>query len=147
MKTVLDQDETFVIVQLRADNLDERQQLGVLANALEGTTHGKLSNYSFRLRREWIKWPNPDPPTRLLAMPRWRCHKVVEAFKIGLIDNVDETKVVIMPEDMNATGVEVSAEWFNKHKPQVGGYLVQYEPDGYRSYSPPEAFEAGYTRI
>lgn len=40
----------------------------------------------------------------------------------------------------------VDVSYLNKHKPEPGGYYVRYE-DGYESYSPPEAFEAGYTRI
>jgi hypothetical protein len=33
-----------------------------------------------------------------------------------------------------------------KHKPEVGGYYVVYK-DGYRSFSPAEAFETGYEKI
>jgi len=40
----------------------------------------------------------------------------------------------------------VSAEFLAKHKPEVGGYWVQYA-DGYQSFSPAAAFEEGYTRI
>jgi hypothetical protein len=40
----------------------------------------------------------------------------------------------------------VSLEYLDKHSPQAGGYYVVYE-DGYRSYSPAAAFEAGYTLI
>jgi hypothetical protein len=32
----------------------------------------------------------------------------------------------------------------HKHKPQVGGYFVQYR-DGYKSFSPAAAFEEGYS--
>jgi bacterioferritin-associated ferredoxin len=37
-------------------------------------------------------------------------------------------------------------EFVDKHKPQVGGYIVIYD-DGYTSFSPAKAFEEGYTRI
>jgi len=33
-----------------------------------------------------------------------------------------------------------------KHKPEVGGYYVVYA-DGYKSFSPAQAFEEGYTRV
>ncbi len=42
--------------------------------------------------------------------------------------------------------VNVSQEWLDKHKPEIGGYFVVYE-DGYQSYSPAKAFEEGYTRL
>ena len=41
---------------------------------------------------------------------------------------------------------QVSKEYMDKHNPQVGGYYVVYQ-DGYKSFSPAEAFEDGYTRI
>jgi len=34
-----------------------------------------------------------------------------------------------------------------RHKPQALGYLVAYQPDGYLSWSPAEAFETGYTQL
>ena len=33
-----------------------------------------------------------------------------------------------------------------KHQPTVGGYYVVYK-DGYKSFSPADAFESGYTRV
>jgi hypothetical protein len=40
----------------------------------------------------------------------------------------------------------IDAPYIAKHNPQVGGYFVEYD-DGYHSFSPAEAFEAGYTLI
>ncbi len=40
----------------------------------------------------------------------------------------------------------MSAEYVNKHRPQPGGYYVQYA-DGYLSYSPAQAFEGSYTLL
>jgi hypothetical protein len=40
----------------------------------------------------------------------------------------------------------VDGEFLAKHKPEVGGYFVQYA-DGYKSFSPAAAFEEGDTRI
>lgn len=42
--------------------------------------------------------------------------------------------------------VEIEPEYLVKHKPQVGGYYVVYD-DGYKSFSPAETFEGGYTRL
>ena len=41
---------------------------------------------------------------------------------------------------------KVDFEYMHKHKPQVGGYYVVYK-DGYKSFSPAEAFETGYEKI
>lgn len=72
-------------------------------------------------------------------MPRYQCHKQVWALKIqDIIGNV------IMPADDGFGPFDVSDEYMQKHKPQAGGYYVEYG-DGYKSFSPAEAFESGYT--
>jgi hypothetical protein len=40
----------------------------------------------------------------------------------------------------------VDAAYIQKHNPQPGGYYIVY-PDGYKSFSPAQAFEEGYTLI
>lgn len=85
-----------------------------------------------------------DQPT---ALPRWKCHKEVTAARIKAISDFGELARLIVDLGANVDGyVHVSAEYMNKHKPMPGGYFVRYA-DGYESYSPPEAFESGYTRI
>jgi hypothetical protein len=90
-----------------------------------------------------------------IRMPQYRCHKKVWALKIQDIEhkpNPDTTGksgsasygAIIHPEDASYAPFEVSAEYVMKHKPQPGGYYVVYE-DGYKSYSPAEPFESGYT--
>lgn len=78
-------------------------------------------------------------------LPRYQCHKQVQALKIKLrIPN--PRGVELHFEDERFAPHQVDAVWFDKHKVEAGGYLVVY-PDGYQSYSPAEAFEAGYTLI
>lgn len=73
------------------------------------------------------------------SLPRWKCHKVVEAFKIGKIDGNR------LHAENGQHVVEVTPAFRQKHVTcQEGGYYVRYE-DGYCSYSPAKAFEAGYT--
>ena len=86
-------------------------------------------------------------------LPQWKCHKVVRAAEIQGIaqgEIVNQEKYPngswLLTVDGVAEPREVSHEWFLKHRPQVGGYYVEYE-DGYTSYSPTEAFESGYTRL
>jgi len=89
--------------------------------------------------------------TPQVEMPQYRCHKVVRAAKITAIEwnhgHDDEPHFTADITLGDIGGVWVAPNnWMGKNRPEVGGYLVQYE-DGYRSYSPAKAFENGYTRI
>lgn len=88
-------------------------------------------------------------------LPRYISHKVVSALKINIIEhlpNPDPTGnsaaisygAMLTPDDPNFEPFLVPAEYVIKHKPEPGGYWVSYE-DGYASFSPAQAFEAGYT--
>lgn len=77
-------------------------------------------------------------------IPRWQCHKVVWAFKIERIEDREGLECVLVGSD--DIRVAVSNAWVMRFRPEVGGYFVAYQ-DSYRSYSPKEAFEAGYTLI
>ncbi|PZN86858.1 MAG: hypothetical protein DM484_00625 [Candidatus Methylumidiphilus alinenensis] len=80
-------------------------------------------------------------------MPRYKCHKEVLALKIKeIIHCLDCDDVVLRPTEEGYEDIIVSAKFFNKHKPEAGGYYVAYA-DGYKSFSPAEAFENGYTKI
>ena len=76
-------------------------------------------------------------------LPRYKCHKIVQAVKILSID-YRAASIMIHP-DVGAP-FQLAINYEKKHNPQPGGYFVVYE-DGYLSYSPAEAFEAGYTLI
>jgi len=86
-------------------------------------------------------------------MPRYKCHKQVWALKISAIkrdgdgeDRESDGSAVITPAEDGYAPFKVDHEYMRKHKPQVGGYYVVYA-DGYKSWSPADAFEEGYTRI
>ena len=83
-------------------------------------------------------------------MPRYACHKEVWALKIADIDygqgEPDTVFATITPADGRYAPFMVDESYLNKHKPEVGGYYVVYA-DGYKSFSPADAFEAGYTLI
>ena len=85
-------------------------------------------------------------------MPKYKCHKEVWALRIAsveVIDNpceADDQTGVITPAEDGYAPFPVSKEYMVKHVPQADGYYVVYE-DGYKSYSPPEPFESGYTRL
>lgn len=94
-----------------------------------------------------------DIATENQVLPQWKCHKVVEASKVELIEQGTEPDPIRFPNGswlLSLEGVpgciEVAHEWVQKHNPQVGGYFVRYA-DGYTSYSPAPAFEDGYARL
>lgn len=77
-------------------------------------------------------------------LPQYKCHKVVRAGKIlTTAHNPNEDAVFLDIDGLDNKWLSVPAGWLSKHNPDIGGYLVAYE-DSYLSYSPAEAFEAGY---
>jgi hypothetical protein len=98
-------------------------------------------------------------------MPRYRSHKTVWALKIKAIElrnaTIGELEEIlrdgrsanefsggaaITPEEEGFAVFLVTREYLLKHNPQVGGYYVVYA-DGYKSWSPAQAFDEGYTRV
>ena len=80
-------------------------------------------------------------------LPKYRSHKEVWALKIAALDlyKVDGSARITPVED-GYEPFKVNRDYVLKHNPQAGGYYVVYE-DGYKSWSPAEAFEGGYTLI
>lgn len=78
--------------------------------------------------------------------PRYISHKVVWALKIAFTSAWPSQAgaATIHPAEPGFAPFEVPAEFVAKHRPESGGYYVVYE-DGYASFSPAAAFEAGYT--
>lgn len=88
-----------------------------------------------------------------VEMPKYQSHKKVWALKIKSIvrdgegeDRETDGSAMITPEEEGYAAFRVEPEYLHKHKPQVGGYYVVYE-GGYKSWSPADAFEGGYTKI
>jgi len=52
---------------------------------------------------------------------------------------------IITPEEEGYAAFPVSRKYMIRHNPQVGGYYGVYA-DGYKSWSPAQAFEEGYKR-
>ena len=78
-------------------------------------------------------------------MPKYQCHKKVWALKIKKI-KYEGIFNCITPYEEGYADFLVDDAYMKNHNPQVGGYYVVYD-DGYQSFSPAEAFEAGYTKI
>ena len=82
-----------------------------------------------------------------IDMPVYVCHKEVHALKIAKVrlhGCKGPRAGALIPEDNRYGLIEVSEEYMNKHAPEAGGYYVVYK-DGYKSFSPAQAFEEGYT--
>jgi hypothetical protein len=86
-------------------------------------------------------------------LPRYQCIKIVRAAKITNAQAHEDGGGTLYFDEIG-NGVkaeaEVTFEWVEKRVPgeqaMIGGYYVEYE-DGYTSWSPAEAFEAGYVRV
>lgn len=82
-------------------------------------------------------------------MPKYQCHKQVWAFKIkDILTSAEQGNrdITIVPAEDGYSPFVVSAEYVDKHKPQIGGYYVLYV-GGYTSYSPAKEFLSGYSLI
>jgi len=75
-------------------------------------------------------------------LPIYVCHKEVQAARIIEIQRVGAGYALTL-EGVGPV-ITVTKEWYDKHNPHPWGYYVVYK-DGYASYSPPRAFEEGYT--
>ncbi len=73
-------------------------------------------------------------------LPQWKCHKVVRAAKILELEEFGMRLIL----DSGAKVQRPKGAAFNAEL--VGGYYVDYE-DGYTSWSPAAAFEAGYALL
>lgn len=83
----------------------------------------------------------------MIELPRYKSHKIVHALKIHNIDlDLATGAAVITPAEQGYGPFPVDAEYMGKHKPRIGGYYVVYD-DGYKSWSPSDAFEKGYVKV
>lgn len=79
-------------------------------------------------------------------LPQYKCHKVVRAGKISVIDTDIDKGLLIVSILGIKKPFEFPSHLLRLRSVEIGGYLVVYE-DGYVSYSPAAAFEAGYSLI
>lgn len=83
-------------------------------------------------------------------LPKYKCHKVVGALRIKSITAKVAGRFhmlyVFTFEESEYDGFTLTEDWFKKHNPKTGGYLVQYD-DSYLSFSPEKQFIEGYTKI
>lgn len=100
--------------------------------------------------------PDTEQCTDSCEMPKYKCIKDVWALKIKSIifdsDLADQSgretdgSAIITPEEDGYGDFKVDYSYIRKHNPVAGGYYVVYK-DGYKSFSPAQAFEEGYILI
>ena len=81
-----------------------------------------------------------------IEMPKYKSHKEVWALKIEKVINNPNGSVDLFFEDKTYGSINLEDGYGEKHKPYASGYYVVYQ-DGYKSFSPAEAFEEGYTSV
>lgn len=81
-------------------------------------------------------------------MPKYQCHKQVWALKIAAIEFDKDGSAKFAPIDDRYDTICTKANFHDRWRGSEGdlGYYVVYE-DGYESWSPTSAFDAGYSLI
>lgn len=84
----------------------------------------------------------------IVNMATYESRKTVQAAKITAIAQNDQGgfRIEYLDKDYRPAWTNLPWTWHDKHRPQVGWYLVQYK-DGYLSASPAAPFEEASTRI
>lgn len=79
-------------------------------------------------------------------LPLYDCHKRVRALKIQSIQRstVNHDEFVLVFQEIGYEPIIVPGEMTARYMPKTGDYFVVYD-DGYKSFSPAKAFEAGYS--
>jgi hypothetical protein len=98
-----------------------------------------------RLTEEHSQRITPKTP----SLPEYLCHKKVWALKIEEIRQpveIAESEVEIVFADKRYPSIFWDRKFPNTATPEAGWYYVVYT-DGFRSFSPTEAFESGYSLI
>ena len=107
----------------------------IAAAYIEGMNHG----YEFNNQKKDKVMEEAER-----EMPVYKCHKEVWALKIASIEERPSGVFMMTTAEKGFAEFYVDKEYMDKHKPHAGGYYVVYK-DGYKSFSPAEAFEDGYS--
>lgn len=89
-----------------------------------------------------------DEGSAAAEMPRYQSHKKVWALRIAAIEINKDKSARIAPADAGYAPFTTVSGWAERFhgSDEDTGYFVQYE-GGYTSWSPTDAFEAGYSRL
>ncbi len=81
-----------------------------------------------------------------IVLPRWKCHKVVEAAKIISVRPDAPNPVATLDLSDGQIEMTLPPTIFSRGEPSPGDYIVRYK-DGYVSWSPAAEFEDGYAPV
>lgn len=79
-------------------------------------------------------------------LPLWRSHKLIRGFEIAQMVPLEGTSQLRLIDPTGQHIVDVSNQYVMRYRPYVGGYYALYS-DGYESFSPSDAWLAGYTKV
>jgi hypothetical protein len=90
----------------------------------------------------------------MVEMPRYKCHKEVWALQVKSVslppllqnEEWDGKQLQLVFEDSRYAPIFVDSPMFSRYSPKQGDYYVVYS-DGYKSFSPKQAFEEGYSKL
>jgi hypothetical protein len=74
-------------------------------------------------------------------MPKYRSHKIIHALEIQAVEGHRLSFV-----EFGFADIDADPAMFSRYTPVPGDRYMVY-PDGYKSFSPKQAFEDGYTRV
>ena len=79
-------------------------------------------------------------------MPRYKCHKEVWALRIAAIEIHEDKSATIAPADDGYVPFTTEPGWADRFHgtDEDTGFYVVYK-DGYKSWSPTDAFNEGYS--
>lgn len=93
------------------------------------------------------------PTQAAVELPRYRCHKEVEALKIKQIEIREpqdpmhsDQEVWIIPADEDQEAFKVEWEFVNRFKPEAGMYWVK-SAEGHEGALPAELFDKEFSRL
>jgi hypothetical protein len=82
-------------------------------------------------------------------LPRYQSHKIVRAARIAIAETRSNGAALLSFDDADGSHLVTRPGWIERFTEEPSGdlgYYVVYE-DGFTSWSPTYAFEAGYTRL
>lgn len=113
-----------------------------------GGIGGDIADRLEAAAEEATRAPESAPPQPGI-MPKFVCHKTLEAMKIADLVVEDDGEMFFV--GLDGTRIPTTEEWMRKHDMQptdapdsLLGYWVRYDT-GYTSWSPTDAFERGYS--
>ncbi len=76
-------------------------------------------------------------------MKQYTSNRVKNAAVIESIQTLHDGSATIWLD--TGENFAITREYINKHEPEVGGYFIEYDDDGYLSFCPADVFARSHT--